>query len=185
MTVGSTDATYKLLALLDTGNKKIICDQYTVSVRANRLLLHCFGMLTVVTIFPQYSGFLNTAHIMGFHTCGIPGDSEGMLPCTLSYVFCVLNPGLVLCSHVRPAFPDWIRSCLARTLGRREGKRLPSQALVPDSDGMRVSSECSLKRVPFFSFCFLWSLGRRKTRLACRCPSADSTRSMKFAASTT
>lgn len=59
LSVGSTDATFKLLSLLDSGNKKIICDQYT------------------------YSGFLNAAHIMGFHTCGIPGDSEGMLPSAL------------------------------------------------------------------------------------------------------
>ena len=33
ISVGSTDATFKLLALLDSGNKKIVCDQYTVCER--------------------------------------------------------------------------------------------------------------------------------------------------------
>src|SRR5690554_4115256 len=34
LTVGSTDATFKLLSLLDSGNKKIMCDQYTVQTNS-------------------------------------------------------------------------------------------------------------------------------------------------------
>jgi hypothetical protein len=127
MTVGSTDATYKLLALLDSGNKKIICDQYTVRVRlrvsfqtisaADRLFRSA-----AVLRFPQHRAHHGLPHLRHSRRLG------GHAPMYVQLLISVFSPSVFVLTLICVLHRRNLQLRCANAWSRRRRRALQSSS---------------------------------------------------------